>query len=236
APAGTPSACGAARDARSARNRPAPGARLASSGNATGRLEENGGRAAPGIGRPALRDRRTPAAPGGPAGPLHRRAHRGSRPGHRRRPGAAARGTGPARPHTGGDLPGGARGPAPSRASDDIALLVARTRVLAPGQTADWDVPREAEAVRRVRLLRDRTLICEVSDGSSTAPHRRRVATTDEGGRGLFLVARYAERRGTRYTATGKVIWAEQPLHGADVQPFGTAAESVLDQWSDAEW
>ncbi|MFJ3824313.1 SpoIIE family protein phosphatase [Streptomyces nodosus] len=32
----------------------------------------------------------------------------GPRPGHRRRPGAAARGTGPARPHTGGGLPGGA--------------------------------------------------------------------------------------------------------------------------------
>ncbi|MFI7498199.1 SpoIIE family protein phosphatase [Streptomyces sp. NPDC049687] len=64
----------------------------------------------------------------------------------------------------------------------------------------------------RVRLLRDRTLICEVSDGSSTSPHLRYAAMTDEGGRGLFLVAQLTDRWGTRYTPTGKVIWAEQPL------------------------
>ncbi|MER7752360.1 SpoIIE family protein phosphatase [Kitasatospora sp. NPDC097643] len=64
----------------------------------------------------------------------------------------------------------------------------------------------------RVRLLRDRALICEVSDGSSTSPHLKYAATTDEGGRGLFLVAQFADRWGTRYTATGKVIWTEQPL------------------------
>ncbi|MGW4892360.1 SpoIIE family protein phosphatase [Kitasatospora sp. NPDC004240] len=64
----------------------------------------------------------------------------------------------------------------------------------------------------RVRLLRDRALICEVSDGSSTSPHLKYAATTDEGGRGLFLVAQFAERWGTRYTASGKVIWTEQPL------------------------
>ncbi|MFF2658729.1 SpoIIE family protein phosphatase [Kitasatospora sp. NPDC058032] len=64
----------------------------------------------------------------------------------------------------------------------------------------------------KVRLLLDRSLICEVSDGSSTSPHLRYAATTDEGGRGLFLVAQFADRWGTRYTATGKVIWTEQPL------------------------
>ncbi|MFE7563701.1 SpoIIE family protein phosphatase [Kitasatospora sp. NPDC057500] len=64
----------------------------------------------------------------------------------------------------------------------------------------------------KVRLLLDRALICEVSDGSSTSPHLRYAATTDEGGRGLFLVAQFADRWGTRYTATGKVIWTEQPL------------------------
>ncbi|CAL9340161.1 hypothetical protein SUDANB6_00254 [Streptomyces sp. enrichment culture] len=63
----------------------------------------------------------------------------------------------------------------------------------------------------RVRVLRDRALICEVADGSSTSPHLRYAAMTDEGGRGLFLVARLAERWGTRYTPGGKVIWAEQP-------------------------
>lgn len=63
-----------------------------------------------------------------------------------------------------------------------------------------------------VRMLRDRTLICEVFDSSSTSPHLRYAAMTDEGGRGLFLVAQLAERWGTRYTPEGKVIWAEQPL------------------------
>ncbi|MET9605244.1 SpoIIE family protein phosphatase [Streptomyces sp. NPDC006512] len=70
----------------------------------------------------------------------------------------------------------------------------------------------------RVRLLYDRSLICEVSDGSSTSPHLRRAAMTDEGGRGLFLIAQMAKRWGTRYTAQGKIIWAEQVLYpsGAD--------------------
>ncbi|MFD9326103.1 SpoIIE family protein phosphatase [Streptomyces sp. NPDC060065] len=63
-----------------------------------------------------------------------------------------------------------------------------------------------------VRVLRDRSLICEVFDSSSTSPHLRYAASTDEGGRGLFLVAQLAERWGTRYTPAGKVIWAEQPL------------------------
>ncbi|MCX4588326.1 SpoIIE family protein phosphatase [Streptomyces sp. NBC_01549] len=63
-----------------------------------------------------------------------------------------------------------------------------------------------------VRLIRDRTLICEVSDSSSTSPHLRYAATMDEGGRGLFLVSQMAERWGTRYTPQGKVIWAEQAL------------------------
>ncbi|MFE0802092.1 SpoIIE family protein phosphatase [Streptomyces sp. NPDC058812] len=63
-----------------------------------------------------------------------------------------------------------------------------------------------------VRVLRDRSLICEVFDSSSTSPHLRYAAMTDEGGRGLFLVAQLAERWGTRYTPGGKVIWAEQPV------------------------
>ncbi|MGW2740958.1 SpoIIE family protein phosphatase [Streptomyces sp. NPDC001450] len=64
----------------------------------------------------------------------------------------------------------------------------------------------------RLQLIRDHTLICEVTDGSSTSPRLRRARTTDEGGRGLFLVAQLAERWGTRYTADGKIIWTEQPL------------------------
>ncbi|MEU2393264.1 SpoIIE family protein phosphatase [Streptomyces sp. NPDC007369] len=71
---------------------------------------------------------------------------------------------------------------------------------------------RYGNAPIRVRMLRDRKLICEVFDASSTSPHLRYAATTDEGGRGLFLVAQYADRWGTRYTERGKVIWAELPL------------------------
>ncbi|WP_260859515.1 SpoIIE family protein phosphatase [Streptomyces cupreus] len=63
-----------------------------------------------------------------------------------------------------------------------------------------------------LRLIRDRTLICEVSDASSTAPHLRRARTYDEGGRGLHMVAQLTQGWGTRQTATGKTIWAEQPL------------------------
>ncbi|WP_042421410.1 SpoIIE family protein phosphatase [Streptacidiphilus anmyonensis] len=57
-----------------------------------------------------------------------------------------------------------------------------------------------------------RTLICEVSDGSGTAPHLRRARTFDEGGRGLLLVAQLTQRWGTRQTANGKTIWCEQTL------------------------
>ncbi|WP_258055771.1 SpoIIE family protein phosphatase/ATP-binding protein [Streptomyces sp. Ru62] len=141
----------------------------------------------------------------------------------------------------------------PARPSDDVALIVARTRVLGDDRVAQWQVPSDPAAVSEVRasvtrrladwgldelafttelilselvtnairygrgpigvrLLRDRTLICEVSDRSTTSPHLRYAASTDEGGRGLFLVAQLAGRWGTRYTPHGKVIWAEQPL------------------------
>ncbi|MFF9914137.1 SpoIIE family protein phosphatase [Streptomyces sp. NPDC013457] len=64
----------------------------------------------------------------------------------------------------------------------------------------------------RLRLILQSTLICEVFDGSNTAPHLRRARTSDEGGRGLLLVAQLAERWGTRQGRDGKVIWAEQAL------------------------
>ncbi|MER5573355.1 SpoIIE family protein phosphatase [Streptomyces massasporeus] len=77
-----------------------------------------------------------------------------------------------------------------------------------------------------VRLIRDRTLICEVADSSSTSPHLRYAATTDEGGRGLFLVSQMAERWGTRYTPQGKVIWAEQALPEVMQQPVPGPADA----------
>jgi anti-sigma regulatory factor (Ser/Thr protein kinase) len=68
-----------------------------------------------------------------------------------------------------------------------------------------------------LRLIRDRALICEVSDGSGAAPHLRRARSFDEGGRGLHMVAQFCSKWGTRHTATGKTIWAEQPLQPVDV-------------------
>ncbi|MGW0719198.1 SpoIIE family protein phosphatase [Streptomyces sp. NPDC002778] len=150
-----------------------------------------------------------------------------------------------------------------TKASDDVALLVARTRLLDPEQVAEWEVPHDpaavprirAEATRRLeswglgeavfttelilselvtnairygaspialRLLRDRdSLICEVADGTSTSPHLRRAHVTDEGGRGLFLVAQLSRRWGTRYTDRGKIIWAEQSLDAAAAGDLG---------------
>ncbi|MFE7765856.1 SpoIIE family protein phosphatase [Streptomyces sp. NPDC057438] len=64
----------------------------------------------------------------------------------------------------------------------------------------------------QLRLIRENTLICEVSDSSSTAPHMRRARAFDEGGRGLLLVAQLTQRWGSRHTRTGKTIWAEQAL------------------------
>ncbi|WP_405802593.1 ATP-binding protein [Streptomyces sp. NBC_01187] len=146
----------------------------------------------------------------------------------------------------------------PPDPSDDVALLVARTRRLDAEYMAEWAVDLDPAAVARirtevadrlavwgltelgfatelivselvtnairygtdyvhVRLLLTRSLICEVADGSSTAPHLRRAATTDEGGRGLYLVSRFAERWGTRYPDGRKVVWTEQSLTPDDL-------------------
>ncbi|MFE9644095.1 SpoIIE family protein phosphatase [Streptomyces sp. NPDC006365] len=109
--------------------------------------------------------------------------------------------------------------------------LVARTRKYAVEQLDVWGLDEAAfaaelvvselvtNAIRhgsppiRLRLIHDdATLICEVSDGSSTAPHLRRAKTFDEGGRGLLLVAQLTERWGSRHTDDGKTIWAELAL------------------------
>jgi PAS domain S-box-containing protein len=71
---------------------------------------------------------------------------------------------------------------------------------------------RHAEPPIQLRLILDGALCCEVSDGSSSAPHLRRADRYDEDGRGLLLVAHVSERWGSRHTRTGKTIWAQQPL------------------------
>ncbi|MFF8432328.1 SpoIIE family protein phosphatase [Streptomyces sp. NPDC016566] len=108
--------------------------------------------------------------------------------------------------------------------------MVGEARVLATQKLSEWGL-QELEfttelivselvtnAIRygsppiQLRLIRDRSLICEVTDASSTSPHIRRALETDEGGRGLFMVSQFAQLWGTRYHARGKTIWAEQPL------------------------
>jgi GAF domain-containing protein len=71
---------------------------------------------------------------------------------------------------------------------------------------------RYGESPIELRLIRDHTLICEVSDASSTAPHLRRARVYDEGGRGLLLVAQLSHKWGTRHNTTGKTIWCQQEL------------------------
>ncbi|MES4892356.1 SpoIIE family protein phosphatase [Streptomyces sp. NPDC096012] len=116
----------------------------------------------------------------------------------------------------------------------DVAA-VSRARSEVSRRLTDWGLVEQAfttelilselltNAIRygappvRVRILLGRTLVCEVSDGSNTSPRLRYAATTDEGGRGLFLVSQFAESWGTRYMPRGKVIWAEQALDGTAV-------------------
>lgn len=48
----------------------------------------------------------------------------------------------------------------------------------------------------QLRMSRSDALICEVSDGSSAAPHLRRARVLDEGGRGLMLSAQLTDHWG----------------------------------------
>ncbi|UQA94148.1 SpoIIE family protein phosphatase [Streptomyces halobius] len=114
--------------------------------------------------------------------------------------------------------------------------VVAGARTLAGRQLVEWGMDelrsttelivselvtnaiRHAAGPITLRLIRQTALICEVTDASSTSPHLRHARTTDEGGRGLFIVAQLTRRWGTRYTANGKILWTEQtvpPLRSA---------------------
>ncbi|WP_267245133.1 HAD-IA family hydrolase [Streptomyces sp. PR69] len=107
---------------------------------------------------------------------------------------------------------------------------VARVRHLVTGRLTEWGLEELAfttelvvselvtNAIRyarpplTLRLIRDSVLMSEVSDASSTTPHRKRSRAFDEGGRGLLLVAQLTRRWGTRYTPSGKTVWAEQDV------------------------
>ncbi|MET7378333.1 sodium/proline symporter PutP [Streptomyces sp. NPDC005526] len=112
---------------------------------------------------------------------------------------------------------------------------VAHARELAAQKLGEWGIPdltfttelivselvtnaiRHATGPVCLRLIRERGLICEVSDASSTSPRLRHARTTDEGGRGLLIVAQMARRWGTRYTKTGKIIWTEQVIEADSI-------------------
>ncbi|WP_206641853.1 SpoIIE family protein phosphatase [Nonomuraea polychroma] len=114
----------------------------------------------------------------------------------------------------------------------DLDELSMTTELLASELVGN--VIRHAKGPIHLRLLRSNVLTCEVSDGSLTTPRIRRAAETDEGGRGLQLVAAIAHRWGTRYTGTGKCIWTEQPLRAAVPAPFTEAdGLDLLDLFDD---
>ncbi|MFB7109605.1 SpoIIE family protein phosphatase [Streptomyces sp. NPDC056291] len=80
----------------------------------------------------------------------------------------------------------------------------------------------------QMRLIYDRTIICEVSDASSTAPHLHQARIFDEGGRGLMLVARLTQRWGTRHARDGKTIWCEQALPVEGLAVEGLSLDDLL--------
>ncbi|MFJ5641457.1 SpoIIE family protein phosphatase [Streptomyces sp. NPDC093223] len=141
-------------------------------------------------------------------------------------------------------------GPAPS---DDVTLLLVRTRSLGPAQVASWTLPGDRTAVRSarrltagrlaewglsgledstelivselvtnavrhstgpigLRLIRHQVLTCEVFDSNDCLPRAHTARTTDENGRGLFLVDRLSRRWDARPEPGGKVVWSEQDL------------------------
>jgi anti-sigma regulatory factor (Ser/Thr protein kinase) len=112
--------------------------------------------------------------------------------------------------------------------TDPAAVSTART--LAVRQLTQWGLEELATATELIvselvtnairhatgpihlRLIRHQLLTCEVSDTSNSLPRLRHARTTDESGRGLFLIAQLSHRHGTRHTTDGKTVWAEQEL------------------------
>ncbi|MFG2604430.1 SpoIIE family protein phosphatase [Streptomyces sp. NPDC048514] len=111
---------------------------------------------------------------------------------------------------------------------------VGRAREYARAQLQSWDLEplvdttellvselvtnalRYGEGEIRLRLLLDRTLVCEVWDSGLVQPRRRRARDTDEGGRGLQLVGLLSAAWGSRRTPRGKTVWFELPLPGGE--------------------
>ncbi|MET7439393.1 SpoIIE family protein phosphatase [Streptomyces sp. NPDC004082] len=122
---------------------------------------------------------------------------------------------------------------------------VGRAREYARGQLLSWDLEplvdtaellvselvtnalRYGEGEIRLRLLLDRTLVCEVWDAGLVQPRRRRARDTDEGGRGLQLVGLLSAAWGSRRTPRGKTVWFELPLPDGETG-LADPAEALL--------
>ncbi|MGW2704474.1 SpoIIE family protein phosphatase [Streptomyces sp. NPDC001340] len=122
---------------------------------------------------------------------------------------------------------------------------VGRAREYARAQLLSWDMEplvdttellvselvtnalRYGEGEIRLRLLLDRTLVCEVWDSGLVQPRRRRARDTDEGGRGLQLVGLLSAAWGSRRTPRGKTVWFELPLPGGE-NTLTDPAEALL--------
>ena len=90
---------------------------------------------------------------------------------------------------------------APGIDGDTVALLVSEvvTNALVHGT-----------GQVRVRVLPlGRGVRIEVHDGSAQPPALRRASPDDEGGRGIALVERLADRWGSEPLAEGKTVWFE---------------------------
>ncbi|MFG2862033.1 SpoIIE family protein phosphatase [Streptomyces sioyaensis] len=125
------------------------------------------------------------------------------------------------------------------------ARSVARARELARDQLTDWGLQglvdttellvselvtnalRHGHGEIRLRLLLDRTLVCEVWDADLAQPRRRRARDTDEGGRGLQLVGLLSEGWGSRRTPRGKTVWFELALPDGE-SPAVDPTEALL--------
>jgi DNA-binding response OmpR family regulator/serine phosphatase RsbU (regulator of sigma subunit)/anti-sigma regulatory factor (Ser/Thr protein kinase) len=103
----------------------------------------------------------------------------------------------------------------PTRVCDDVVLLVSE---LVTNAVVHGRAPIEL----RLRHTGTHVLI-EVCDGATFLPRKLRPTADDEHGRGLQLVARVADRWGTRPTVDGKSVWClvgtGQPID--DGRPVG---------------
>jgi hypothetical protein len=92
----------------------------------------------------------------------------------------------------------------------DLASMVPTTQLLVSELVTN--AIRYTHGPVTLRLLLERTLVCEIADSSPALPRMRYAARDDESGRGLQIVSQLSRRWGARRTAGGKIVWCEQQL------------------------